>query len=392
MGKSCGLADIIETFGDQFRKFHKLTKEQHKVLNLISVCRTAALGGHLQYCEDCIYEKPCYNSCRNRHCPNCQHYASQQWLEKRLSELLPTLYFHVVFTVPHRLNDLASHNRKLFYGLLFKAASQTLIQFGKDKSQLGAQLGFFGMLHTWGQTLWFHPHLHFVVPGGGLSLDGKCWVPSKKGEKFLFHVKALSAVFQGKLVSLLKKSFSQGKLEFEGDGRMFELLMDQATSKKWVVYAKKPFSSAEDVVRYVGRYTHRIGISNSRIQSIEQGKVRFSYRDYKAGGVKKEITLLGEEFLNRFVQHVLPKGFMRIRHYGFLAGGQKKKKLAQIQEIFRHEELLDSLLEVIHSSQEKLEERQEVSQECCPRCGGKLKSRKLVAIKKPVITNFALAG
>lgn len=392
MIKSCGLADIIRTFGDSFRKAHKLTKEQHKVLNLISVCRTAALGGHLQHCEDCIYEKPCYNSCRNRHCPQCQHYASQQWLEKRLSELLPTLYFHVVFTVPHSLNDLASHNRKLFYNLLFKAASQTLSQFGKDKAQLGTQLGFFGMLHTWGQSLWFHPHLHFVVPGGGLSLDGKSWVPSKKGKKFLFHVKALSAVFQGKFVSLLKKSFNQGKLEFDGDGRMFEYLMDQATCKKWVVYAKKPFSSAEDVVRYVGRYTHRIGISNHRIQSIEKGKVCFSYRDYKEGGVNKEMTLSGEEFLNRFVQHVLPRGFMRIRYYGFLADSQKKKKRVQILEIFKHEELVDSLLEVMQSSREKSEEGREGSQECCPRCGGKLKSRKLVAIKKPILTNVALAG
>jgi hypothetical protein len=277
-------------------------------------CRTAALGGHADLCNACGHVQVHYNSCRDRHCPKCQTLTKERWLEKRKAELLPVPYFHVVFTLPHEINPLTAYHAKMVYDMLFRSASDTLKQFAKDR--LKEEIGFMAILHTWDQKLNRHVHIHCIVPAVGLNR-----------KRYLFPVKALSQVFRGKFMEDLKAGFKKGRLSCSGEKDMFTSLL----SKKWVVYAKPPFRKPEDVVEYLGRYTHRVAISNHRIISLENGKVTFGYRNRKAG-TKETLSLDAVEFIRRFMQHILPSGFMKIRSYGFLANRYKKQKIGHLRE------------------------------------------------------------
>jgi Putative transposase/Transposase zinc-binding domain len=319
------LADIFRTYGESYRRNHPLPASHLKVMQAVERCRTAALGGHLEQCERCGFERPAYNSCRNRHCPKCQSLAKVKWLDKQKSELLPTGYFHLVFTLPHELNPLILVNKKPLIHILFQSVWQTLAQFAQRR--LGGTLGITAVLHTWDQTLLDHFHLHCLVPAGVLSFDRNRWVSAR--QDFLFPVKALSLVLRAKFLDSLKKSFDQNKLLFVGqiaswaDARSFDGLLERLRKKPWVVYAKKPFGSPAHVLDYLGRYTHRVALSNNRICSVHNGEVIFGYRDRKNQDRRKLMTLDAEEFIRRFLLHVIPKGFMRVRHYGFLANHSK---------------------------------------------------------------------
>jgi hypothetical protein len=319
------LADIFCAYGDSYRRNHPLPVFYLKVMQAVERCRTAALGGHLEQCDRCGFERPAYNSCRNRHCPKCQSLAKVKWLDKQKSELLPTGYFHLVFTLPHELNPLILVNKKSLLNILFQSVSQTLAQFAKRR--LGGTLGITAVVHTWDQTLLDHFHLHCLVPAGVLSFDRNRWVSAR--QDFLFPVKALSLVFRAKFLDSLQKSFHQNNLLFVGqiapwaDARSFDGLLEGLRKKPWVVYAKKPFGSPAHVLDYLGRYTHRVALSNNRICSVHNGEVTFAYRDRKNQDRRKLMTLDAEEFIRRFLLHVIPKGFMRVRHYGFLANHSK---------------------------------------------------------------------
>lgn len=294
-------------------------------MQAVERCRTAALGGHLQRCDACGFERPAYNSCRNRHCPKCQSLAKVKWLDQQKSETLPVGYFHLVFTLPHELNELILTNKKILLSHLFKAVGETLIEFGH--THLGGQIGFIAVLHTWDQILLDHFHLHCLVPAGALSFDQKRWRPARKN--FLFPAKALSIVLRGKFLDLLKKACAQNKLLFVGqtaslaDPVAFKLLIKVLRKKPWVAYAKKPFGSPNHVLDYLGRYTHRVALSNDRILSAHNGEVTFRYRDRKDHNRKETMALDAHEFIRRFLLHVIPKGFVRVRHFGFLANRSK---------------------------------------------------------------------
>ena len=319
------LADVFRAYGKSYRHNHPLPVSHLKVIEAVERCRTAALGGHLEQCDRCGFERPAYNSCRNRHCPKCQSLAKVKWLDKQKSELLPTGYFHLVFTLPHELNSLILVNKKPLINILFQSVWQTLAQFAQRR--LGGILGVTAVLHTWDQTLLDHFHLHCLVPAGVLSFDRNRWVSAR--QDFLFPVKALSLVFRAKFLDSLKKSFDQNKLLLLGhiaplaDAESFNVLLKGLRKKPWVVYAKKPFGSPEHVLDYLGRYTHRVALSNNRICSVRNGEVTFAYRDRKNQARRKSMTLDAEEFIRRFLLHVIPKGFMRVRHYGFLANPSK---------------------------------------------------------------------
>jgi Putative transposase/Transposase zinc-binding domain len=319
------LADIFRVYGESYRRNHPLPVSHLKVMQAVERCRTAALGGHLQQCDACDFKRPAYNSCRNRHCPKCQSLAKVKWLDKQKSELLPTGYFHLVFTLPHQLNPLILVNKKPLINILFQSVSQTLARFAQNR--LGGTLGITAVLHTWNQTLLDHFHLHCLVPAGALSFDRNRWVSAR--QDFLFPVKALSLVLRAKFLDSLKKSFDQNKLLFLGhiaplaDAESFNVWLKGLRKKPWVVYAKKPFGSAAHVLDYLARYTHRVALSNNRIRSSHNGEVTFAYRDRKNQDRRKLMTLGAEEFIRRFLLHVIPKGFMRVRHYGFLANHSK---------------------------------------------------------------------
>lgn len=335
------LADIFREYGDEYRTRHKLSPKQHSVMFDIEHCRTSQMGYHVDVCTECGHTEYAHNSCRNRHCPKCQGIARRKWVRARLKDLLPIPYYHVVFTLPHKIFPISLYNKAIFYELLFESAAQTLLQFGKDPRHLGALIGFYGILHTWGGKLWQHLHLHFIVTGGGLNESGQ-WVEPKYKGKFLFPVCALSVVFRGKFIEALKAAYYRGKLIFPEeythleDPVMFESWIDELVARDWVVYTKVPFAGPEEVVRYIGRYTHRVAISNARLISMDNGKVRFNYKNYKKKGSKgytwEEACLSAEEFIRRFLMHILPEGFHRIRHYGFLANGRCKAAIKKIRE------------------------------------------------------------
>jgi len=304
-----------------------VTPLQHRVAAAIMHCQTAALGGHLFECPSCGQREVSYNSCRNRHCPKCQGYKAQEWVEKRSDELLPVPYFHTVFTLPHELNALLLMNKRLMYELLFTAASRTLLKIGKKN--LKCQLGFFSLLHTWGQTLTLHPHLHVVIPGVGISLDGSKVVRLKK-KRYFVSDKILSLVFRGKFVQLLKRAHAAGKLRGEFDD--FEAFINRAVRSNWVVRTKPPFGSPQVVLKYLARYTHRVAIGNSRILAVKDGSVTFRYKDYRTEESDKKMTLSGQEFIRRFFLHLLPSHFVRVRHYGFLARAQKTNALITLRQ------------------------------------------------------------
>jgi Putative transposase/Transposase zinc-binding domain len=308
------------------------SSEQQRVLRDLVRCRTAALGGHVQECNQCGHRAIAYNSCRNRHCPKCQAATRAAWLAQQAEDVLPVEYFHVVFTLPDPLGPLALQNRRAVYATLFQAAAQTLSQVAADPRHLGANLGFLAVLHTWGQTLRLHPHLHCVVPGGGLAPDGSRWVPCRPG--FFLPVRVLSRVFRGKFLALLQAVYDRGKLSFYGqqsdltDPAVFRRRLDELRQGDWVVYAKPPFGGPEQVLKYLARYTHRVAISNQRLLKLEDGQVHFQWKDYAHGHAEKTMALDAVEFIRRFLLHVLPRGFVHIRHYGFLANRSREEKLS----------------------------------------------------------------
>jgi len=349
--KQLEISDIIKQHGLEFRRNRSLTKKQKSVLSAIELCRTEHLGYHLDGCTVCGHREISYNSCRDRHCPKCQGIAQRQWIEKRLDQLLPVPYYHVVFTLPAGLFPFSLYNKKLVYGLLFDSAATALKEFGRDPQWLGGNLGFFGVLHTWGQTLWHHPHVHFIVAGGALNGDGNWVYPKHKG-KFLFPVRAVSKVFQGKFMRGLEQAINNNNFCLPEDqvhsshGWQSKRFLRSLVTKNWVVYCKSPFKKAEQVIKYIGRYTHKVALSNSRLVAMENGHVKFKYRDYKDQKKSKIMTLKVEDFLQRFVWHVLPERFHRIRHYGFLANGVAVSSCKSIKRILGNEGKLSEVVPV----------------------------------------------
>jgi hypothetical protein len=316
------MADVLNLHWPMVLQGGKFNAWQLRTLDAIMRCRTAALGSHVDGCTDCGYLRISYNSCRNRHCPKCQGVQRERWIEAREGELLPAPYFHVVFTLPDTLNSLCLHQGKIVYGILFQTAWSVLRSFGYDPKWLGARTGMIAILHTWGQTLTLHPHLHCIVPGGGLTPQGK-WKTAKTQGKYLFPVKAMSKVFRARFIAALTKALPE---------KMDDGLVSELYKKRWVVYAKRPFNGPVSVIEYLGRYTHKIAISNHRIRGISETKVTFSYKDYRQSGITKEMTLDALEFIRRFALHILPKAFVRIRHYGILSSTAKAKCAVQIKE------------------------------------------------------------
>src|SRR6202047_4785588 len=333
------VADVFRRYGEAYRHEHgaSLSTAQRRAMTAIEVCRTAVLGGHLEQCDHCGHQRNAYNSCSDRHCPKCQSFARFKWLQDRQAELLNTQYFHVVFTLPQQIATLAYQNKREIYGILFRATSQTLLTIAADPKHLGAEIGFFAVLHTWGSNLLHHPHLHCVVPGGGLSPDGSRWISCKPG--FFLPVRVLSRLFRRLFLEHLQNAFDAGKLRFFTaleslpDRSYFLDYLAPSREVEWVVYAKRPFAGPEQVLDYVGRYTHRVAISNNRLVSIDNGKVRFRWKDYRDGNRQKTMTLAAEEFIRRFLLHVLPDGFQRIRYYGFLGNRYREQKLAHCREL-----------------------------------------------------------
>jgi Putative transposase/Transposase zinc-binding domain len=333
------VADVIRSHGDTFLDTYgeTLSPEQRRALIDLVRCRTSALGGHVEECDRCGHRQIAYNSCRNRHCPKCQATAAAQWLEDQAADLLPVEYFHVVFTLPAALGPIALQNQRVVYGFLFRAAAETLLQIAADPRHLGAEIGFLAVLHTWGQNLQHHPHVHCVVPGGGLSFDEAHWVSCPRG--FLFPVRVLGRVFRGKFLELLRAAFDRGKLTFRGklsalaDGDHFHRLLRATAQTEWVVYAKPPFGGPEQVLKYLARYTHRVAINNRRLLRLKDGRVYFRWKDYARGGKRRTMKLEATEFLRRFLLHVLPSGFVRIRHYGFLANRHRRENVALCREL-----------------------------------------------------------
>jgi hypothetical protein len=333
------VADIFRRHGAEYRKVHGATMSpgQRRVMRAIELCRTAALGGHRDQCGRCGHERFSYDSCRNRHCPKCQSLAKAKWLQARQSELLPTQYFHVVFTVPETLAPVALQNQRVVYGILFRAASETLLTIAADRRRLGARIGFLAVLHTWGQNLMAHPHLHCVVPGGGLSSDDCRWVACRRG--FFLPVRVLSRMFRGKFLAYLKEAFERGKLQFHGkltrlkDPRACADHLQCARKTDWVVYSKPPFGGPAQVLDYLGRYTHRVAISNHRLVALQDGRVTFRWKDYSQRNRIRLMTLDAGEFIRRFLLHVLPSRFMRLRHYGLLSNRDRNQKLARCRAL-----------------------------------------------------------
>ena len=330
--KKIEVQDIIKKYGEEYKEKHKMMPHIAKTMGAIEKCRTEKLGYHEDVCDECGYRKISYNSCRNRHCPKCQSIARAKWVEEREAEILNVKYFHVVMTIPSELYMIAYQNQSKVYKILFKATAETLEELARDKKYLGAEIGFMEVLHTWGQTLVYHPHIHCIVPAGGIDKIGK-WRNSKK--KFFIPVKVLSRKFRGKFLYYLKKEELEfyGKNEYLNNKQNFDELMSKMYNKEWISYCKTPFENAKSVIKYLGRYTHRVAISNERIVSEENGEVTFKYRDYKDNNKIKEMTVKAEEFIRRFLMHILPPGFMKIRHYGLLGNRNKKTKLAVCKKL-----------------------------------------------------------
>ena len=357
------LQDIFNLYGDNYMNRHLAPPHVHKAVRAIQSCRTSVLGGHMDSC-DCGYTKISYNSCRNRHCPKCQALAKERWVMAREAELLPVTYFHVVFTLPCELNTLVMKNKELLYNLLFKASSDTLKALAKDPKHLGTEIGFSSILHTWGQNLMFHPHVHIIVPGGGLTEDGK-WKHSRK--KFFIPVKVMAKLFRGKFLHALQEI--RHKLNGAENDNEWQSLLNALYSKNWYVYCKRPFKTSHSVLQYLGRYTHRVTISNHRLISIHDNAVSFKWRDYKDANKEKVMTLTADEFIRRFLLHILPPGFTKIRHYGFLASAVKSVKLALCKKLMN---LPCIVLSAVLSVVELMFKLTGKDISLCPNCGSKL--------------------
>jgi hypothetical protein len=371
----------LTTFGDS------LSHEQKQALRAIGVCRTPALGGHVDQCDRCGYRKISYCSCRNRHCPKCHERARAQWLEQRAAELLPVEYFHVVFTLPQRLAPLALQNQRLIYGILFRAAAETLTRIAGDPRHLGARIGFLAVLHTWGQNLNHHPHLHCVVPGGGIALDQRRWISCRR--QFLFPVKVLSRLFRAKFVAYLKTAFRDGKLGFHGElkslsqRRNFVEWLSPVAGTEWVVYAKPPFGGPRQVLKYLARYTHRVAISNQRLISLENDRVTFRWKNYARGNQPATMTLKAVEFVRRFLLHVLPRGFVKVRHFGLLANRGRRRNLALCRKLL----VASSSARDFHPAHDRLADQMETDQrDRCPRCRAGHMRRLETLLPQPLAT------
>ena len=367
------VADIFRRHGDAYREDNAghLSLGQLKVMGAVRSCRTAALGGHVERCGDCGHSKIAYNSCRNRHCPKCQAGAAHQWLDARQADLLPVEYFDIVFTLPAPIGSIAYQNKAVVYAILFEAAAETLRTIAADKKHLGAQIGMTMVLHTWGQTLTHHPHVHCIVPGGGLSPDGTRWISCKPG--YFLPERVLSRLFRRLFSTKLIAAHQADKLRFSGElaglagANAFAMLLAPLRRVEWVVHAKRPFAGPGQVLAYLSRYTHRVAISNRRLVAFDNGRVSFTWKDYAHCAAPKRMTLETHEFIRRFLLHVLPDGFQRIRHYGFLANGHRRAKVALIRQ------LLDATAQLIAKAA-KVEPAQDGTAEpkapLCPCCGG----------------------
>ena len=368
------VADIFRDHGAAWRDANRghVSLAQMKVMSAIESCRTAALGGHVARCEDCAHTTIAYNSCRNRHCPKCQGAAAREWMEEREAELLPVPYFHIVFTLPAAIGDIAYHNKRVIYDLLFKASAEAMLTIAADPKHLGARIAITAVLHTWGSAMTHHPHVHMIVPGGGLSADGKRWIATRPS--FFLPVLVLSRLFRRLMLEKLAAAHKAGKLTFFGehahlaDGKAFASFLAPLKRTRWFVYSKRPFAGPKAVLAYLARYTHRVAISNSRLIAADEESVTFKVKDYRVEGAGRytTTTLAIGEFIRRFLVHVLPKGFHRIRHYGFLAGGTRDKNLAQAR----------ALLEVESIDAEDEAAADDVAQSAlaapCPCCGGRM--------------------
>jgi len=368
------LADIFRQAGPTYRLDHAdaLSSGQRRVMRAIETCRTAALGGHVEQCDGCGYQRISFNSCRNRHCPKCQSLVRAQWLQDRKAELLPVEYFHLVFTMPQELAAIAHQNRAVVYDILFRATAETLRTIAADSRHLGAQIGFIAILHTWGQNLMHHPHLHCVVPGGGLSPDGQRWIACRPG--FFLPVRVLSRLFRRLFLELLRQAFERQELHFfntlatlEDPGAFARYLVPVAQAE-WVVYAKPPFGGPEHVLEYLGRYTHRVAIANSRLLKFADGAVTFKWKDYHESR-NKVMALDAQEFIRRFLLHVLPSGFQRIRHYGLLANCHCQAKLERCRELLQAPALeIPAIPEELTDYRDRYERLTGVSLRDCPHC------------------------
>jgi hypothetical protein len=366
------VADIFRAHGPAFRRARAghLSRGQLKVMSAIEACRTAALGGHVAACQDCGHSLIAYNSCRNRHCPKCQGAAAKDWLAARQAELLPVPYFHVVFTLPAQIADIAYQNKRVIYGLLFRASAQTMLTIAADPKHLGAKIAITAVLHTWGSATTHHPHVHMIVPGGGISLDGQRWVSCRP--RFFLHVRVLSLLFQRLFLEKLEAVHKAGRLEFFGahaklaEQGAFAAYLARSRKIKWVVYAKPPLAGPKAVLAYLSRYTHRVAISNSRLIALDDKGVTFKWKDYraKAPDRQKVMTLTSDEFIRRFLLHVLPQGFHRIRHYGLFANSARTENLAQARQLL-----------AVEAPQDKTDPAADADEPPrlslpCPHCGG----------------------
>ncbi len=337
------VADVVRSHGESFldSRRGRVPGPDRRVLSAISTCRTAACGGHIDRCDRCDHQQIAYNSCRNRHCPKCQATARRRWLADRQRDLLPVEYFHVVFTIPHRLAPIALQNRKAVYAILFKTSADAMRELAADPKYLGAEIGFVSVLHTWGETLMLHPHVHCVVPGGGIAPDGSRWVSCRGG--FFLPVKVLGRLFRGKFLAALRGAHDEGRLRLRGelahlnDPREFKRWLSPLYDGDWIVYAKPPFDGPAHVLKYLSRYTHRVAISNQRLLALTDGRVRFRWKDYRHGRRRRVMTLTAHEFLRRFLLHVLPPGFQRIRHFGFLGNRYRQAKVELCRELIGDE-------------------------------------------------------
>ena len=391
---------MVRIHGGEYRLLHTPSAAQEKVLSNIVACRTAQLGGHVDECENgCGFSRISYNSCRDRHCPKCQGPRRAEWLSRRLSRVLPAPHFHVVFTMPDDLNPLALRNKKTVFKILFDAASETLLELAKEEKRLGATIGITAVLHTWGQNLLFHPHLHCVVTGGGLSACGTKW--NQGNARYFLPIKVMGTLFRGKFLDALNLAYKSGDLDIRGtsasleDPMAWNAFKDRLYRKDWVVYAKPPFGGVRQVFAYLGRYTHRVAISNHRLIEMKNDRVSFSFRDYKNGNKKSVMTLTAVEFTRRFLLHVLPSGFTRIRHYGLYAGQNVETKLKTARLLLEPVAKDDSTSETVSSSKpqaswyERFLENTGVDVMRCPSCGKRLVRTRRI---EPSIAGFRLTG
>lgn len=372
------VADVFRSYAPAYLKDfgHSISSEQRRAMRDLVRCRTAALGGHVERCNQCGHQRIAYNSCRNRHCPKCQAAARAQWLDERAAELLPNQeYFHVVFTLPEAIGPIALQNQRIVYGLLFRVAAKTLLQIAADPKHLGAEIGFLSVLHTWGQNLHYHPHVHCVVPGGGISPDGSRWIRCRPG--FFLPVRVLSRLFRGKFLAMLRQAFDDGQLAFHGQQQhlanpaAFEAFIRALRRQEWVVYAKPPMGAGpEQVLKYLARYTHRVAISNQRLLKLEDDKVHFRWKDYADGSTSKTMALDAIEFIRRFLLHVLPSGFVRIRHYGFLSNRHRQAKLELCRKLIEAQTSVESDLvaDSTHEAEEIAPDPPTKRPEICPVC------------------------